>query len=37
MNVNDDFPLEEELFGSESRRESAGEWTCDTLRETVAK
>ena len=35
--MNEDFHLEEELFGSEGGRESAREWSCDTLHETVAK
>ena len=29
MGVNDNFRLEEELFGSEGRRESMREWSCD--------
>ena len=37
MDINDKFRLEEELFGSEGRRESKGEWSCDTLQETAAK
>ena len=37
MDVNDDFRLEEELFGSEGRRESRGEWSSNTLQEIVAK
>ena len=37
MDVNDDFRLEEELFGSEGGRESAGEWSSDAPQEIVAK
>ena len=37
MDVNDDFWLEEELSGSEGRREFAGGWSFDTRQETVAK
>ena len=36
MDVNDDFHSEEELFASESGRESAGEWSCETPQETMA-
>ena len=37
MEVNDNFRLEDELFGSESRRASAREWSCQMLQETIAK
>ena len=37
MDVNNDFRLEEELFGSEGGRESAREWSSDMPQETVAK
>ena len=37
MDVNGNFRLEEELFGSEGGRESVGEWSCETLQETMAK
>ena len=37
MDVNNNFRLEEELFGSEGGRESEGEWSSDTPQETVAK
>ena len=37
MDVNDDFRLEEQLFGSEGGRESTGEWSSDTPQETTAK
>ena len=37
MDVDDNFCLEEELFGSEGGRESAREWSCETLQEIVAK
>ena len=37
MDVNSDFDLEEELFGSEGRRESVGEWSSDTPQETMVK
>ena len=37
MDVNNNFRLEEELFGSEGGRESVGEWSFDTPQETAAK
>ena len=37
MDSNNDFRLEEELLGSESGRESTGEWSCHTPQETAAK
>ena len=37
MDVNDDFCLEEDLYGSEDRRESAGEWSSVMPQEAAAK
>ena len=37
MDVNDNFRVEEEVSGSEGRRESAGGASCDTRQETTAK
>ena len=37
MDVNDNFRVEEELFGSEGGRESAGGGSCDTRQETATK
>ena len=37
MKVNNNFRLEEELFGKEGGRKSAGEWSSDTPQETAAK
>ena len=37
MDVNDDFRLEQELSGSESRRESVWGASCDTRQEIAAK
>ena len=37
MDVNDDFRLEEELFGRKGGRESAGGWSSNTQQETTAK
>ena len=37
MDTNNDFRLEGELLGSESGRESAGEWSCHAPQETAAK
>ena len=37
MDVNDDFHLEEELFGSEGGGESTGEWSSDMLQETTGE
>ena len=36
MEINNDFRLNEELFGSEGGRESAGEWRFGMLQETAA-
>ena len=37
MDINDNFGLEEELFGNEGKRESVVEWSSDTPQEIVAK
>ena len=37
MDVDNNFHMEEELLGSESRRESMGEWSSDTPQEFAAK
>ena len=37
MDVNDNFRLELEVFGSKGGREFAGEWSCEMSQETVAK
>ena len=37
MDVNNNFRLEEELFGTEGGRQSAGEWSSDMAQETAAK
>ena len=37
MDVDNNFCMEEELLGSDCRRESAEKWSCYIPQETVAK